>query len=182
VGIRLSPDGCLVLAGESSFNGNHDAPGAPADAGADGAVEPHIRRGGRGDPPGQPKGPPTNAPVQRHHSRVAVFLGSAVESVEALTIIVAAGVSRAGGPPWRVPPALWGAHRTGGGIRAGPGPPGPHRCTEGRRGTLLLVFGLQWLRKAVLRAVGLKAKHDEDAIFRQHVESLSAGHQAPGRT
>jgi uncharacterized membrane protein len=47
-------------------------------------------------------------------------------------------------------------------------------------GTLLLVFGLQWLRKAVLRAVGLKAKHDEDAIFRQHVESLSAGYQAPG--
>ncbi len=46
-------------------------------------------------------------------------------------------------------------------------------------GTLLLVFGLQWLRKAVLRAVGLKAKHDEDAIFRQHVESLSAGYQAP---
>jgi len=39
-------------------------------------------------------------------------------------------------------------------------------------GTLLLVFGLQWLRKAVLRAVGLKAKHDEDAIFREHVEAL----------
>ena len=39
MGIRLSPDGCLVLAGESSFNGNHDAPGAPADAGADGAVD-----------------------------------------------------------------------------------------------------------------------------------------------
>jgi uncharacterized membrane protein len=42
-------------------------------------------------------------------------------------------------------------------------------------GALLLVFGLQWLRKAVLRAVGLKAKHDEDAIFKRHVEDLSRG-------
>jgi Ca2+/H+ antiporter, TMEM165/GDT1 family len=47
-------------------------------------------------------------------------------------------------------------------------------------GALLLVFGLQWLRKAVLRTVGLKAKHDEDAIFRAQVEALSQdGDRAP---
>src|SRR5581483_2942707 len=40
-------------------------------------------------------------------------------------------------------------------------------------GALLLVFGLQWLRKAILRASGLKALHDEDAIFREEVEGAA---------
>jgi uncharacterized membrane protein len=42
------------------------------------------------------------------------------------------------------------------------------------------VFGLQWLRKAVLRTAGLKPKHDEDAIFQTQVAELSAA-PAPGR-
>jgi uncharacterized membrane protein len=47
-------------------------------------------------------------------------------------------------------------------------------------GTLLLVFGLQWLRKAVLRSAGLQAKHDEDAIFKKHVDALAPSRNGPG--
>jgi uncharacterized membrane protein len=46
-------------------------------------------------------------------------------------------------------------------------------------GTLLLVFGLQWLRKAVLRSAGLQAKHDEDAIFKKHVDALASSKDHP---
>ncbi len=106
---------------------------------------------------------------------VAVFLASAVESVEALTIIVAAGVSRG-----------WRSALTGMAVAVGAlvvlvvalGPAlvylVPVNVLRAVVGALLLVFGLQWLRKAVLRAVGLKAKHDEDAIFKQHVDALTA--------
>jgi uncharacterized membrane protein len=104
---------------------------------------------------------------------VAVFLASAVESVEALTIIVAAGVSRG----WRS--ALEGmavAIAVLAVLVAATGPAlvylVPIDVLRTVVGTLLLVFGLQWLRKAVLRAVGLKAKHDEDAIFKEHVDAL----------
>jgi len=110
---------------------------------------------------------------------VSVFLASAVEMVEALTIVVAVGVTRG----WRS--ALQGVVSALGVLVVlvvAIGPPlvryVPLSALRIAVGGLLLVFGLQWLRKAVLRATGLKAKHDEDAIFAEHVAELSEGHDA----
>ena len=96
---------------------------------------------------------------------LAVFAACVVESVEALTIVLAVGITRG-----------WGS--TGRGVVAGllvlavvvavlgPAltviPLGALRLVVGG---LLLVFGLGWLRKAILRASGFKALHDEDAIY-----------------
>ena len=112
----------------------------------------------------------------------AVFLASAVEMVEALTIVLAVGVTRG----WRS--ALEGVAVALAALAAlvvvlGPAlvhwvPLSALRLVVGG---LLLVFGLQWLRKAVLRAAGLKAKHDEDAIFADQVAELSAGPAPSGR-
>ena len=105
----------------------------------------------------------------------AVFLASAVEMVEALTIVVAAGITRG----WRS--ALEGALVAVivlGALVAALGPAIVHYVPISVLrvvvGGILLVFGLQWLRKAVLRAAGLKGKHDEDAIFQKEVDELSA--------
>ncbi len=105
----------------------------------------------------------------------SVFLASSVEMVEALTIVVAVGVTRG----WRS--ALEGVAAAWATLVALVVAIGPalvrYVPLNGLRiavGGLLLVFGLQWLRKAVLRAVGLKAKHDEDTIFAEHVSELSA--------
>jgi uncharacterized membrane protein len=48
-------------------------------------------------------------------------------------------------------------------------------------GALLLILGLQWLRKAILRASGHKALHDEDAIYRRQVAELSQIPRAASR-
>ncbi len=115
----------------------------------------------------------------------AVFLASAVEMVEALTIVLAVGVTKG----WRT--ALEGAAAALvvlGALVVVLGPTLIHLVplTTLRLviGALLLVFGLQWLRKAVLRSAGLKAKHDEDAIFAEQVAALeappSAGRDASG--
>jgi uncharacterized membrane protein len=112
---------------------------------------------------------------------VSVFLACTVEAVEALTIVLAVGTTRS----WRS--ALYGV---GGGVLAlavvvaalGPAvssiPIGALRVVVGG---LLLVFGLQWLRKAVLRASGLKALHDEEAIFAREAELAREAGSRGGR-
>jgi uncharacterized membrane protein len=105
---------------------------------------------------------------------LAAFLASAVEGVEALTVVLAVGVTRG----WRSP--LIGAGTATLALAAviaasGPAlslvPIGALRLVVG---TLLLVFGLQWLRKAILRASGYKALRDEDALYRKELEEARA--------
>lgn len=96
---------------------------------------------------------------------LAVFAACVVESVEALTIVLAVGLTRG----WR---------STLRGVAAGLlvlavivaalGPALTVIPIDTLRlvvGGLLLIFGLGWLRKAILRASGFKALHDEDAIY-----------------
>ncbi len=102
----------------------------------------------------------------------AVFLASAVEMVEALTIVVAVGHTEG----WR--PALRGtlaAVVTLAALVAVVGPALTRVPLDALRlvvGGVLLIFGLQWLRKAILRASGVLAKHDEDAIYQRTVEKF----------
>ena len=115
-----------------------------------------------------------------------VFLGaalaSAVEMVEALTIVLALGVTRG----WRAP--LQGAAAAVVVLAVLVAALGPALETvplDALRlvvGSLLLVFGLQWLRKAILRASGHKALHDEDDAFAQEVAAArEAGRPGSGR-
>jgi len=112
----------------------------------------------------------------------AVFLASAVEMVEALTIVLAVGVTRgwksAGEGVAVALVALAGLVLVFGPALVHYVPLSVLRLVVGG---LLLVFGLQWLRKAILRAAGLKAKHDEDAIFAQQVAELSEAAPVSGR-
>jgi MYXO-CTERM domain-containing protein len=104
----------------------------------------------------------------------SAFLASTVEFVEALTIVLAAGISRG----WRSALAGLGAATLAlAVIVAVLGPALTHIPISALRllvGTLLLTFGLQWLRKAILRASGFKALHDEEAIFARELEEARA--------
>lgn len=106
---------------------------------------------------------------------VAVFLACSVEAVEATTIVLAAGTAR----NWRS--ALLGASSALGALILIIGLFGPAISTfpigdlRLLVGVLLLVFGLQWVRKAILRSSGYKAKHDEDAIFKEELDVARTG-------
>ena len=102
--------------------------------------------------------------------------------VEALTLVVAAGSSRS----WRS--ALEGTLSALAVLSAlvlGLGVPLLHYVPIDLLrvlvGSLLLVLGMSWLRKAWLRSSGLKAKHDEDKIYAEAVEELRAQPAAKGR-
>lgn len=107
-------------------------------------------------------------------SSLAAFLASLVECVEALTIVLAVGITRG----WRS--ALCG-------VVAGLtllillvvifNPllrqlPIPFALLQLSLGGLLLVFGANWLRKAVLRAAGRKALHDQALIYREEISMM----------
>ncbi|MBN8943484.1 MAG: TMEM165/GDT1 family protein [Rhizobiales bacterium] len=107
----------------------------------------------------------------------AAFLGSMVEVVEAFTIVLAVGTVSG----WR--PALIG---TGVGLAflavlvVVLGPlldQVPLHALQLVIGILLLLFGLRWLRKAILRSAGIIALHDETAAFAKETATLrgSAG-------
>jgi len=113
---------------------------------------------------------------------LAVFGASAVEAVEALTIVIAAGSTRG----WRS--ALEGSAVAVVLLSVIVGVVGlplihlvPIDVLRVVIGALLLVLGLGWLRKAILRSSGHKAMHDEDAIFAETVTQLSADALSPHR-
>jgi len=106
----------------------------------------------------------------------SVFLACAVEAVEAMTIVLAVGTTRS-----------WSSALSGVGAAAvalaaivialGPALTSlPIDVLRVLVGGILLIFGLQWLRKAILRAAGVKATHDELQSYAEEAEAAqSAG-------
>jgi uncharacterized membrane protein len=111
---------------------------------------------------------------------LTVFVACAVEAVEALTIVLAAGLTR----EWRSTfQGMAAALVVLAAIVAAVGPALTLVPLTGLRlvvGALLAVFGLQWLRKAILRASGYKDLHDEGAIYARQVTAARAA-TAEGR-
>jgi uncharacterized membrane protein len=109
---------------------------------------------------------------------LGAFSASAVEMVEALTIVLGVGIVRG----WRSP--LIGAGAAAAVLAVLVAALGPALTVipiSALRivvGALLLAFGMQWLRKAILRASGYKALHDEDEAFaRERQQAAAAGYQ-----
>ncbi len=105
----------------------------------------------------------------------ATFTASFVEFVEAFTIVLAMGMTRS----WRS--ALWGTGLAVVALAGFTAVAGyalvtwlPRSALQLGIGTLLLIFGLQWLRKAILRSSGLKSMHDEAEEFREQAEAAEA--------
>jgi uncharacterized membrane protein len=109
----------------------------------------------------------------------STFFAAIVEMVEALTIVMAMGMTRS----WRS--TLIGVGAAIAALVVFTAAAGyalatwlPQAALQLTIGTLLLIFGLQWLRKAILRSSGRKALHDEDLIYAREVEAARAAGDA----
>jgi uncharacterized membrane protein len=113
-------------------------------------------------------------------STVASFLASLVECVEALTVVLAVGATRG----WRA--ALLGVAAAVAILAAIILVLGraltrvPLHLLQLVVGTMLLLFGLRWLRKAILRSAGVIPLHDEAAAFAKNSAKLSTASQNQG--
>jgi uncharacterized membrane protein len=112
---------------------------------------------------------------------IASFVACFVEMVEATTIVMAMGFTRS----WRS--ALTGVAAALGVLAVVVSTVGyalgrwfPESALQLVIGGLLLIFGLQWLRKAILRSSGRKAVHDEDAIYREEIAAAKAAGRGGG--
>jgi len=110
---------------------------------------------------------------------LTVFVACAVEAIEALTIVLAAGLTR----EWRSTFQGMGAALVVlAAVVAALGPALTVIPLSGLRlvvGGLLAIFGIQWLRKAILRATGHKALHDEASAY---LREVAAARQAERRS
>ena len=108
-------------------------------------------------------------------SALPAFIASAVEFVEAMTIVLAVGVTRG----WRAP--VIGSVAAALTLAVIIGTLGvaivtlvPELALKAFVGALLLLFGLRWLRKAILRFAGIVALHDEELIYQKELAELRA--------
>jgi uncharacterized membrane protein len=111
---------------------------------------------------------------------LAVLAACAVEAVEAVTIVLAVGVTRGWRSAWLGVAAALGILSV---VVAVLGPALTALPVDAVRvvvGGLGLAFGLQWLRKAILRAGGLKALHDEDAVYAEQLAAARAAGAGAG--
>jgi uncharacterized membrane protein len=112
---------------------------------------------------------------------IATFVACFVEMVEATTIVMAMGYTRS----WKS--ALAGTFAALGALAVVTVFAGyalatwlPESALQLAIGGLLLIFGLQWLRKAILRSSGRKAVHDEDKIYQEEVAAAKAAGESKG--
>jgi uncharacterized membrane protein len=113
---------------------------------------------------------------------LATFVATVVEAVEATTIIMAMGFTRGWRSTWlgvatafvalAIVTAIFGYTLTSW---------LPEAALQLVIGGLLLVFGLQWLRKAILRSSGRKSIHDEERIFQEQQEAARLAGDARGQ-